>query len=206
MEALVYDLEIGKAIPSKKESRIADIEYCDGWHDHANMGISVLCAQEIRCAGGRVECGRMRVFCSDNADEFKQATDEVDLLVSFNGLGFDRQVVRSVWNMSLYPPEFDILAEMWAAAGLTREFQYPSHLGFGLDATAKANFRGHKTGSGALAPVEWQRGRIGSVIDYCCQDVALTARLFRLACEVGYLRDPRNPSAVLDLKHPYRIM
>ena len=42
MRALIYDIEIIKAIPSKNGERITGIEYCEGWKDHANMGISVI--------------------------------------------------------------------------------------------------------------------------------------------------------------------
>jgi len=36
LNALVYDIEIVKAIRGRDEPRLDGIEYCDGWHDHAN--------------------------------------------------------------------------------------------------------------------------------------------------------------------------
>ena len=42
---LVYDIETTKAVPDRAPN-VAGIEYCGGWEDHANMGISVICAYD----------------------------------------------------------------------------------------------------------------------------------------------------------------
>ena len=46
MKLVVYDIEIQKGILGKKEKPVPGIEYCNGWNDHANMGISVICAYD----------------------------------------------------------------------------------------------------------------------------------------------------------------
>lgn len=56
---LVYDIEIIKAIPQKDSPKKQGIEYCKGWHDHQNMGISVIGAYSF-------EDDRYRVFTKDN--------------------------------------------------------------------------------------------------------------------------------------------
>ena len=62
----------------------------------------------------------------------------------------------------------------------------------------------NKTGSGTHAPILWQRGHTGAVIDYCLQDVALTAKLFRLADDwVGRLESPTDGADIL-LAPPYQ--
>jgi hypothetical protein len=67
-----------------------------------------------------------------------------------------------------------------------------------LDATVKANFHTEaKTGHGALAPVNWQRGFIGDVIDYCLMDVRLTLRVLRLILDWGHVVSPKDPTKVL---------
>lgn len=96
--ALVYDLEIIKAIPERDGSRLDGYDYCEGWHDHANMGVSVIGAFDY------VE-QRYRVFCWSNFASF-----------------------------------IELCAQR--------------------------------------APLLWQRGKIGDVIDYCLNDVRLTKRLF----------------------------
>ena len=75
----------------------------------------------------------------------------------------------------------------WARA----EFVYPSHAGYGLDALAKANGLGGKTGYGGYAPVDWQRGLYGKTIDYCIEDVRQTWMLVQMVISVGWLNHPR---------------
>lgn len=173
---LIYDLEIIKAIPPRDEAdRLPDIEYVSDWHDHQEMGVSVIGAIEL-------ESGRSRVFCEDNFDEFAELAEIHGVLVGFNNIPFDNAVLRASGIVDI--PEgkcYDLLKETWSAAGLGPSFEYPSHAGYGLDAVCERNGLGKKSGHGALAPVDWQRGNIGAVIDYCLQDCNITAKLFQLA-------------------------
>lgn len=180
--ALVYDLEIVKAIPDAGQPRVKGIDYCEGWDDHANMGISVLCAYDY------LE-DRYRVFCADNLDDFLKLCRERNPLVSFNGLGFDNRVIKEVCQlgageMSWFNGRcYDILAEVWTRLGRRMK-------GYRLDDIAGSNFQEFKTGNGALAPVYWQQGKVGTVIDYCLQDVRLTKRVFDRILETGGIIDP----------------
>lgn len=193
LNALVYDIEIVKAIRGKDEALIEGIEYCAGWGDHANMGISVVGVHDLLT-------GQYRVFCSDNLSEFFALAGNRELLISFNGVGFDNEVLKHFGEL---PKEnykgqpdhhhyYDILREVWLCKGLSPDkFYWKTHGGFGLDAICSANGLGSKTGHGALAPVQWQRGEIGSVIDYCLQEVHLTSELFKL-CQVWPINSPKG--------------
>ena len=179
MDALVYDLEIVKGILGKGDTPVEGIEYCKGWNDHKNMGISVLCAYDY------VD-DRMRVFCEDNLDEFLELCCGRRYLISFNGIGFDNKVIECYDKRNLLPigsRQYDILQEIWKVTGRCK-------LG-GLDGMCELNGIGGKTGHGALAPVHWQQGKIGNVIDYCCQDVMLTKKLFDLSQE-GPIKSPKG--------------
>jgi hypothetical protein len=197
INAVVYDIEIINAIPDKKSLPVEGITYCAGWGDHTNMGISVIGAYDYITE-------RYRVFCADNFDEFRKLCGERKCLVTFNGLSFDNKVICAYLGAKFEETEndYDLLAEMWVAAGLARAFAYPTHVGFSLDATAKANLDAVKTGTGALAPIDWQRGKIGSVIDYCLNDVKLTKGLFDAVLRGYVLRDPRNPGKFLTMRKP----
>ena len=190
LNALVYDIEIVKAIRSRDEAPIEGIEYCGGWNDHAGMGISVVGVHDLLT-------GRDRVFCSDNLSEFFELCANRALLISFNGIGFDNKVLRCcpenviehTWSEAKH---YDILRDVWLCKGLNPDkFYWKTHGGFGLDDICRANGLGGKTGHGALAPVQWQRGEIGSVIDYCLSDVKLTSELFKL-CQAGPIKSPKG--------------
>ena len=68
----------------------------------------------------------------------------------------------------------------------------PTHAGYGLDALAIANGLTGKTGHGADAPVDWQLGRYGSVIDYCLEDVRITAKLIHKVIMGDPLTSPKT--------------
>lgn len=195
MKALIYDIEIVKAIPTSKEPLIEGIEYCGGWHDHANMGISVIGAFDY-------SENRYRVFCKDNFIEFMELCAESDLLVTFNGLSFDDKVIAATIGAMPNVRPYDLLVEVWAAHGLGPQFRYPSHAGFGLDACCEANFDMNKSGNGALAPVLWQQGKIAQVIDYCLNDVRLTKQLFEAVLLKGEILCPKTRQWI-KMRDPY---
>jgi len=187
---IIYDIEIIKAIPDKRGVAHAGIEYCAGWHDHTNMGISVVGVYDYRE-------DRYRVFLQDNMEEFFHLCDARDTLVGFNNIAFDNAVINAHGPRLTEEKKFyDILIEVWAAVGLGPKFEYPSHIGFGLDACCHINFGTNKTGDGALAPVLWQRGEHGKVIDYCLNDVRLTKQLLDEIIKTGELHHPRNSTLV----------
>ena len=190
LNALVYDIEIVKAIRGRDEAPIEGIEYCEGWHDHAGMGVSVVGAHDLLT-------GRDRVFCSDNLSEFFELCANRALLISFNGVGFDNKVLRYcseniVQHTHSDDKYYDILREVWKCKGLNPDkFYWKTHGGFGLEFICRVNGIGGKTGHGALAPVQWQRGEIGRVINYCLDDVHLTVDLFKL-CQAGPIKSPKG--------------
>jgi hypothetical protein len=61
-----------------------------------------------------------------------------------------------------------------------------------LAAVAKANNLPQKIEDGALAPVLWQQGKIGQLINYCAHDVWLTASLIKIAKKQNYLICPKT--------------
>lgn len=201
-DALIYDIEILRAIPPRDPNhREQGIEYCAGWHDHQNMGVTVIGGYDYAEA-------RYRVFCPDNHAEFFALAQERAPLVGFNSIAFDNAVLIAAYpqhDSILHdePPGrcYDLLREIWAAAGLGPEFNAGTHANYGLNAMCEMNFGTHKTGHGGLAPVLWQRGRLGEVIDYCLNDVRLTKQLFDKVLADGTLISPKDCS-MLRLRKP----
>lgn len=189
---LVYDCEIVKGILGKNDKPVEGIEYCAGWRDFENMGISVIGAYDYAE-------DRYRVFCEDSFGYFEDLSRD-RTVVSFNGIGFDDQLCRA--HGMQVKSGYDLLVEVWFSSGLGPQFQYPSHAGFGLDAICEKNAIGKKSGHGALAPVLWQQGKRGAVIDYCLQDVRLTKLLLDRVLSRGAIQCPKTGNA-LDMRFPY---
>lgn len=119
--------------------------------------------------------------------------------MTFNGVGFDNKVVAACLSTNACEDDvaqYDLMLEMMKAADTDQR------KGFSLDATAQVNLKVSKSGDGGLAPVNWQEGRRGSVIDYCLNDVRLTKALFDRVKQTGGLRDPRDPSRWLEMRKP----
>jgi hypothetical protein len=174
MRIVTYDLEIIKGIPSRGEMLMGGIAYCQGWNDYANMGISCIGAWDSATDSPRI-------YMQDNLFAFQSLINDADVLVSYNGISFDNNLLKA--NGFNIPDAkcYDLLREIWLAVGLGPEFRYPSHIGYGLGDVCQANFDRGKTGDGGKAPILFQQGKIGSLIDYCLQDVSLTKQLFDLS-------------------------
>jgi len=177
---LWYDLEIAKAIPQPNEDPIEGIDYCKNWGDQANMGIAVLVAfsEERKSIG---------VFMNDNREEFRKWVDETNIVMGFNNKRFDDPVLFKNWGIEI-PPEksSDLYLTIKDAApsGITGSLS--------LDAILKANFNIGKTEDGAMAPVYYQRGEVGRVINYCIQDVRMLKMLYSRIQKTNSIIDPRT--------------
>jgi hypothetical protein len=196
MSAIVYDTEIKKAIQGRNEERLSGIEYCDGWRDFANMGISCLCAHDMKE-------NRQYVFMDDNLQRFAELLSGTDLVVTFNGIGFDNKLLEA--NGIIVPGDknYDILAESWIADGLDpTKFNPQTHGGYGLDALASANGVGKKSGHGATAPVWYQQNKLGQLISYCLDDVMLTVELFKRIAAGEALHHPKRIGEMFTLRLP----
>lgn len=198
MNALIYDIEIVRAVPSPHSYCEKGIKYCSGWSDHERMGVSVIGAYDYAE-------DRYRTFCSDNFSAFiERATRDGTLLVGFNNIKFDNAVIAATKEIGLAINEdrcYDLLREVWVAAGLGPNFDRKTHGGYGLDAMCEKNFGTKKSGNGALAPVLWQQGKVGEVIDYCLNDVRLTKQLFDAVIKETPLISPKD-GASLKLRCP----
>lgn len=187
---IVYDIEIKRAVPHKSKPREKGIDYCEGWHDHANMEIACICAYDAIA-------DRYRVFSDGNLEAFDQLCHE-RYVVGFNSIQFDDKVL-AVEGLSV-KTDYDLLREVWIADGLEPTFQsVETHDGYGLDSLAKANGQSGKIGNGADAPAWWQRGEYGKVIDYCLEDVRQTWLLMKRVLRDGHLNHPKAPERRLSL-------
>ena len=177
-DVVVYDIEIKKCIPDRNAEPNPQYQYCAGWHDHADMGIAVLAAFDTRE-------GVTRVFMDDNLTEFAHLI-KGRTVAGFNIEGFDNKLLAA---HGIHPERsYDLLSELRAAVREPRGYTPgKTRPGRTLDDCLRANGMPLKTLHGAQAPIDWQNGNIGKVVDYCVQDVM---RELALLTRVPKIIDP----------------
>lgn len=178
----IYDCEIRHGVATEDNPRQAGFRYADGWTDYAGMGIAVICGYDVTEA-------RYRVIMEDNLTELQAIIASGRTLLGFNNWRFDDRLCRA--NAIEIPDGCtkDLAATIWRAAGIPNG-EHPKDLG--LDAICRANGLPGKTGNGADAPQDFQRGRLGRVVDYCLGDVRSTLQLYCYIKTCGGVTDPRN--------------
>lgn len=169
---VVFDLETSRPV-----------EQCsNGWKSLDEMGISVGCAFDYRE-------NRFRIFMKDNLQSLVDRLNEPGTtIVAFNHVSFDNQLLRAC-GYNLKPDEALINYDMLQ---ISREGARGSQFskGFKLDDHLRVLSLPMKTGAGAMAPILFQEGKLGELVDYCVQDVSAEKSLFEwiqkngtLACE-----------------------
>ena len=167
---IILDVEIKKGILGRDDSPLPGIEYCGGWRDFAGMGVSVVCTYHI-------ETRLTRVFLEEDFAEL-QAYLKTDSTAGFNTRRFDLPLLEHHGIVVDQALHFDGLEQIWLALDLDPDrFYWKTHGGWSLDNVMTATFGLAKSGHGAMAPVWWQQGKRGKVIDYCCRDVWLEGKL-----------------------------
>jgi DEAD/DEAH box helicase domain-containing protein len=136
-----------------------------GWDKISSMGLSV----GVTYSTAR---GDYRIYGEKQVSELIQELQRADLVVGFNNLRFDYEVLHGYTALDLRQlPTLDLLVE------LQSKLQHR----LSLDAIATATFGLEKTAEG-LQAIRWFReGRLLEIAEYCCYDVKLT----RLVHEYG---------------------
>jgi hypothetical protein len=179
---VVYDLEIKKTI-----------EQCSkGWASFDEMGVSVGCAFDYRAM-------RYRVFMDDNLFELVNRLNEADThVVAFNNISFDNKLLRATSGLPLLKDDellnnYDMMRVSREALGL----KGVAHKGFKLDDHLYACGLPVKTANGAEAPLMWQAGKVGELVDYCLNDVAVERGLFEYMWITGKVASAHTPTPYL---------
>lgn len=179
MNIVVYDLEIKKPV-----------EKCThGWNSLDEMGISVGCAYDYRDR-------KYRVFMDDNMQELVDRLNEPGtLIVAFNHIGFDNPLLRAS-GFNLKPDtdlnNYDMLQISRKGTGESRG------RGYTLDGHLETLDLPRKTANGAMAPIWYEEGKMGMLVDYCLNDVTQERNLFEYMIKKGQLACIAHPS-------PYQI-
>ena len=167
---IIYDCEI---INTPDQNPPKGVKKCGGWRDFGNMGISCICAYDYTT-------DEYRVFLEDNLEAFQKLVNSHEVIVGFNSIAFDNRLCKAYGLSVQNEKRYDLLCEVRAACGLSLNFEdgkREEHVSLSLDALSERNFGLKKSGHGANAPILWQQGKFGAVIDYCLRDVMLTKKL-----------------------------
>ncbi len=140
-------------------------EEVGGWHHISRMGMSIgVTYSTVR--------GEYKIYGERQVDELVKELQRADLIVGFNQLRFDYEVLHGYTALDMRQlPSLDLLVEL----------QNKLDHRLSLEAIATATFGVEKTADGMRA-IHWYReGKLLEIAEYCCYDVKLT----RLVHEYG---------------------
>jgi DEAD/DEAH box helicase domain-containing protein len=156
MKNIVYfDLETQKSA-----------EDVGGWNNINRMGMSV----GVTFSTGR---GAYTIYGEKQVDELIKELQRADLVVGFNIVRFDYEVLHGYTTLDLGQlPTLDMLVD------LQNRLQHR----LSLDSIATATFGVEKTAEG-LQAIQWFReGKLLPIAEYCCYDVKLTKLVHEYGC------------------------
>lgn len=193
LSILLYDIEIKRAILARDDTPIPGIAYCRGWSDHLGMGIAVVCAYDYLDA-------TYRVFDDQHLDDLARLIEAREIIAGFNTIGFDNKVLSAHGIPIPAQKNYDMLVEIKKNAPAASFGNGRS--GLKLDDCCRANFGTEKNGSGADAPLLYQRGEWEKLVKYCLHDVRLSKMLLDRIIEKGEILDPRFEGKVIKVAKP----
>src|SRR5436190_10832251 len=136
-----------------------------GWDHISRMGMSIA----VTYSSARSD---YRIYGEKQVDDLVKELQRADLVVGFNNLRFDYEVLHGYTALDLRQlPTLDMLVE------LQNQLQHR----LSLDSIATATFGVEKTAEG-LQAIDWfKQGKLLQIAEYCCYDVKIT----RLVHEYG---------------------
>lgn len=182
-------------IPDKKNENSPNLEYCDGWDDKANMGISFGAAYLNWV-------DEYRLYGEENIGALINDMESADVITGYNIIGFDIPLLKETWARvwaagtnetgldSDEPPAIptDKIYDVFDDIKDSLNTNYPK--GWNLDNVAKSNLPGIcKNGNGAMAPVLFQAHKLAELATYVIQDVKVEKTLFDYVWENGTLKN-----------------
>ncbi|MFP4393248.1 MAG: DEAD/DEAH box helicase [Desulfohalobiaceae bacterium] len=142
-----------------------------GWHQAHRMGVSCAVLWDSRQ-------GKCFSYLEAQVPELLEHLQDLPLVVGFNLLRFDYQVLRGYKRMNFQQvPTLDILQEIYTRLGFR----------LSLDHLAQATLGVEKSSNGLQAIAWWQQGELEKLIEYCRQDVLITQKIFEFGRGQGYL-------------------
>lgn len=140
--------------------------------------------------------GGYRIYGEREVNELLRELQRADLVVGFNHLRFDFEVLHGYTVMDLTQlPSLDMLIDLKDKLGHR----------LGLDAIAEATFGLNKTSEG-LQALEWfKQGKMMEIAEYCCFDVKLTKLVHEFGVQHRQLFYKNRFGAVLSVGVDWKL-
>lgn len=133
-------------------------EEVGGWNHIAKMGMSVGVTFSVAS-------GEYRIYQEKTVGDLIRDLQRADLVVGFNHLRFDYEVLHGYTSFDLTQlPTLDLMVDL----------QTKLNHRLSLDSIATATFGVEKTAEGLQAIRWFKDGRFLEIAEYCCYDVKLT--------------------------------
>jgi DEAD/DEAH box helicase domain-containing protein len=133
-------------------------EEVGGWNKISSMGLSI----GVTYSTTR---GEYKIYGENQVDDLLRELQRADLVVGFNNLRFDYEVLHGYTPFDLRQlPTLDMLVI------LQNQLQHR----LSLDSLATATFGFEKTAEGMQAIQWFKQGKLLEIAEYCCYDVKLT--------------------------------
>ncbi len=143
-----------------------------GWHNIHKMELAVAVTYSTADPV-------FRHFTAEQIPALVSALQAADLVVGFNVLRFDYQVLQPYTDVPLQMlPTVDMLQNIYRALGFR----------VSLDNVASATVGSSKSADGIQAVQWYRRGEIDKVIAYCEQDVEVTRNVYEYGKLHGHVR------------------
>ncbi|MGC8604786.1 MAG: Zn-binding domain-containing protein, partial [Desulfomonilaceae bacterium] len=153
-----------------------------GWSNIAKMGLSIAVTYS-RNHG-------FNCFTEDKAQELVHLLKSANLVVGFNHIKFDYEVLSAYTQENLRNGRnLDILIEIQKKIGHRLSLNHLAQFTLGRE----------KSGSGTDAPIWFQQGRFDLLEKYCRDDVAITRDLYQFGVENGYLLYQKRDGQILKI-------
>lgn len=156
---LVFDLETQKSF-----------EEAGGRNATRQLGMSVGVVYSF-------QDDQFHVFYEQDVDKLVMLLLAADLVVGFNLLAFDYEVLRGYRNFAKEPKTLDIMVD------LQRKLSFRPK----LDSVVQATLGTSKTGDGLQALRWYREGRLDLIAQYCQDDVRLTRDLYLYGKRNGHV-------------------
>jgi len=160
-----------------------------GWHKARDMRLSVGVVWDSALDD-------FLVYTEERAAELVESLALADLVVGFNCLRFDYEVLRRYTAFDFTRlPTLDMLERIHARLGVR----------LSLDSVAQATLGAAKTADGLKALQWWKEGKVEEITRYCAADVAITRDVWRFGRDNGYVLYTNKAGHVVRCPVPWGV-